>query len=72
MEQQQEFWAEIERENKLKKIIKKYDVGQDGKLSPSELGGMLQDLAGGHPPTEEEMGFVMKSADINKDGFISK
>lgn len=72
MKRQQEFWAEIEKENKLKKIIQKYDLGQDGKLSPSELGGMLQDLAGGHPPTEEEQSFVMKSADINHDGFISR
>jgi hypothetical protein len=47
-------------------------LGKDGKLSPSELGGMLQDLAGGHPPMEEELRFVMKSADINRDGFISK
>jgi hypothetical protein len=33
---------------------------------------MLQDLAGGHPPTDEEQRFVMKSADINHDGFISR
>ncbi len=45
---------------------------KNGKLSPSELGSMLQDLAGGHPPTEEELSFVMESADINHDGFISR
>jgi hypothetical protein len=32
-------------------------------LAPQELGAMLQDLAGGQAPTEEELSFVLAVAD---------
>ena len=43
------------RENKIKNIMKKYDSDGSGKLNVKELAVMLQDLAGGTPPTEEEV-----------------
>jgi Ca2+-binding EF-hand superfamily protein len=73
--QQRKFWEELERENKIVKIIKKYDKEGNGKLSKSELSVMLQDLAGGDAPTEEEASFVLHVADStdNKvDGYIGK
>ena len=45
----------------------------NGKLDKKELGAMLQDLAGGKPPTDEECGFVLHMADASDhaiDGFI--
>lgn len=74
-ERQREFWAQLERDQKISKIIKKYDKEGNGKLSKSELGVMLQDLAGGAAPTEEETSFVLNAADAvdNKvDGYINK
>lgn len=47
----------------------------NGKLDKKELGAMLQDLAGGEQPTDEEVSFVLYQADQtdNKiDGYISK
>jgi len=35
--------------------MKKYDSDGSGKLNVKELAVMLQDLAGGTPPTEEEV-----------------
>lgn len=43
------------RENRVKNIMKKYDKDGSGKLNANELAAMLQDLAGGTPPTEEEV-----------------
>ena len=45
------------------------------RVNTCELGVMLQDLAGGEEPTDEEKSFVLKAADEsdNKvDGYISK
>ena len=74
-QRQRDFWAQIEKEQKIAKIMKKYDKEGNGKLNQSELGVMLQDLAGGEEPTDEEKSFVLKAADEsdNKvDGYISK
>ena len=63
-EEQRAFWAEIEKQNKIKAIIKKYDKEGNGKLDSKELGAMLQDLAPDHSvPTEEEVSFVLTVAD---------
>ena len=63
-EEQRAFWAEIEKQNKIKAIIKKYDKQGNGKLDSKELGAMLQDLAPDHSvPTEEEVSFVLTVAD---------
>ena len=75
-EEQRAFWAEIEKQNKIKAIIKKYDKQGNGKLDAKELGAMLQDLAPDHAvPTDEETSFVLTVADSsdNKiDGYIGK
>jgi hypothetical protein len=47
--------AAASRENKIKNIMKKYDQDGTGKLNVKELANLLQDLAGGTPPTEEEV-----------------
>ena len=39
----------------MAKIIKKYDKEGNKKLDKAELGVMLQDLAGGKMPTDEEL-----------------
>uniref|UniRef100_A0A6U5XGN9 EF-hand domain-containing protein n=1 Tax=Guillardia theta TaxID=55529 RepID=A0A6U5XGN9_GUITH len=60
----EQFWEELEKQNKITKIIRKYDLSKDGKLNKEELGNMLQDLAGGEKPTEEEVVYVLKTADL--------
>lgn len=73
--EQRRFWEELERQNKISKIITKYDKEKNGKLDKSELSAMLQDLAGGDAPTEEEASFVLHVADSSDkkiDGYIGK
>mmetsp|Transcript_13189 Transcript_13189/g.30321 ORF Transcript_13189/g.30321 Transcript_13189/m.30321 type:complete len:205 (-) Transcript_13189:207-821(-) len=60
----EKFWEELERQNKITKIIRKYDVSKQGKLNKEELANMLQDLAGGEKPTEEEVVYVLRTADL--------
>lgn len=43
------------RENKIAKTMRKYDKEGNHKLDKNELGVMLQDLAGGEQPTEDEL-----------------
>jgi len=57
------FWQEIEKQNKIAAIFKKHDVSKTGSLNREELGAMLQELAGGEAPTEEELTFVLITAD---------
>ena len=74
-EKHQNFWAELERQNKIAAIIKKYDKAGNGKLDIMELSMMLQDLAGGEAPTEEECSWVLNVADHSDkkiDGYIGK
>ena len=57
----------------LSDVIKCLVQTGNGKLDKKELGAMLQDLAGGKPPTDEECGFVLHMADASDhaiDGFI--
>lgn len=71
----QEFWARLEKENAITTIIKKYDREGNQKLNKQELAVMLQDLAGGTAPTDEETSFVMHVADVTDkkiDGFIDR
>lgn len=45
--------------------MKKYDKDGTGKLNVNELAVMLQDLAGGTPPTEEEVEGLVRGFPIS-------
>jgi Ca2+-binding EF-hand superfamily protein len=62
--------AEVEAENyrkKCRKILQQYDTDNSGKLSKDQMIKLLTDLdsstPAGTPPSEEELEFVIKSAD---------
>lgn len=52
-------------------IFKEYDRDGSGVLDGSELTPLLQRLAGGVPPTEEETNEVLLRADNDNSGAVS-
>ncbi|KAF5749991.1 putative Calmodulin like 23 [Tripterygium wilfordii] len=52
----------------IKKIFDKFDKNGDGKISSSELGGVLRAL--GSETSAEEVGVVMQEIDKDGDGYI--
>eukprot|EP00286_Rhodomonas_abbreviata_P012012 CAMPEP_0181328004 /NCGR_PEP_ID=MMETSP1101-20121128/22444_1 /TAXON_ID=46948 /ORGANISM="Rhodomonas abbreviata, Strain Caron Lab Isolate" /LENGTH=210 /DNA_ID=CAMNT_0023436783 /DNA_START=15 /DNA_END=647 /DNA_ORIENTATION=+ len=78
-EEQKNFWDNIQRQaerNKMvNEILKKYDVTHDKALNKDELACLLQDLNGGEKPTEEEVLWVLKTADRQdhqENGMINR
>uniref|UniRef100_A0A7S0DUE3 EF-hand domain-containing protein n=1 Tax=Hanusia phi TaxID=3032 RepID=A0A7S0DUE3_9CRYP len=61
------FWREVQREKKVEQLMEKYDKSRTGNLNVKELGDFLQDAAKGIRPSDEEINFVMRSAQA-KDG----
>mmetsp|Transcript_2318 Transcript_2318/g.5185 ORF Transcript_2318/g.5185 Transcript_2318/m.5185 type:complete len:215 (-) Transcript_2318:73-717(-) len=64
--------AEVEaqtRRNKYQKLLEKYDADQSGKLNKEQMMKLLTDLEtstpGGHPPTDEEVEWIIKYADTS-------
>lgn len=52
-------------------VFKEYDVTGGGILDAETLAPLLQRLAGGVPPTEEETMEVLTKADNDKSGAVS-
>lgn len=55
----------------IKKIFSAVDVDGSGSISASELGTVLQSLAGGAAPSPAETDALMKKMDTDGDGAIS-
>ena len=54
-------------------LFSKYDADQSGVLEEPEVRRLLQDLEpGGRPITDDELRWIFKVADVNKDGVINK
>lgn len=69
------FMNQLEKQSKIAATLKKFDISNTGSLNREELGAMLQELAGGSAPSEEELTFVHIAADAtDKDvnGEIGK
>uniref|UniRef100_A0A7S0YS44 EF-hand domain-containing protein n=1 Tax=Hemiselmis tepida TaxID=464990 RepID=A0A7S0YS44_9CRYP len=62
-EEQEKFWSDLEHQNKLKKVLRKYDTEKTGFLERKELGEMLTDLNDGEAPSDEEVLWVLRVAD---------
>ncbi|RZS24592.1 hypothetical protein BHM03_00057677 [Ensete ventricosum] len=54
----------------LERVFNKFDANGDGKISSAELAAVVEILSG-QPPSEEELGRMMREADVDGDGFIS-
>jgi len=53
-------------------IVGKYDADRSKVLELPELRHLLQDYNGGRPPREDEINFILKVADRNRDNRISQ
>ncbi|XP_073309811.1 probable calcium-binding protein CML18 [Primulina huaijiensis] len=60
--------APLTRDEELRQVFKKFDTNDDGKISPSELGAVLNGLDS--RTTEDEVARIMSELDIDGDGFI--
>jgi len=63
-------YEELVKADKLRSLMAKYDKSREGKLNQQELSQLLKDNAGGVEPTEEELQFVLMTAD-QSDGRIN-
>uniref|UniRef100_A0A7S1R513 EF-hand domain-containing protein n=1 Tax=Alexandrium catenella TaxID=2925 RepID=A0A7S1R513_ALECA len=83
-EQKARIHAEVKAQSKRRKyalLLAKYDTDQSGKLNKDQMMKLLTDLEtaspGGHPPTDEELDWIIKFADTGgswlgfSDGEIS-
>jgi Ca2+-binding EF-hand superfamily protein len=72
---QEQAWKEYQHKVRLNRIIKKYDKNGSKKLEKDQLIRLLTDIDSSTPagtqPSEEEVAFVLKSADKAGDGCIS-
>ncbi|XP_050215359.1 probable calcium-binding protein CML27 [Mercurialis annua] len=59
----------FQSKDELQKVFNQFDANQDGKISLSELGGVLKAM--GSPYTEAELERVMEDVDTDRDGFIN-
>lgn len=66
-------WKSLMREDRefIASVFKEYDVTGGGILDVETLAPLLQRLAGGVPPTEEETMEVLTKADNDKSGAVS-
>lgn len=68
-------WKEYEHRVRLNKIIRKYDKNKSKKLERDQLIKLLTDLDTSTPkgtePTDDEVTFLLKSADTTGDGAIA-
>eukprot|EP00293_Proteomonas_sulcata_P015937 CAMPEP_0184297530 /NCGR_PEP_ID=MMETSP1049-20130417/8424_1 /TAXON_ID=77928 /ORGANISM="Proteomonas sulcata, Strain CCMP704" /LENGTH=207 /DNA_ID=CAMNT_0026607301 /DNA_START=55 /DNA_END=678 /DNA_ORIENTATION=+ len=78
-EEQTKFWEEIKNQAKINDLMKKYDKTREGNLNKAELAALLQDMNSGEKPTDEEVTWVLKTADkldnqengrINRDEIL--
>lgn len=74
-ERQDQAWKEYQHKVRLNKIVKKYDTNKSRKLERDQLIKLLTDIDSstpkGTPPSEDEVSFVLKSADKTGDGSIT-
>eukprot|EP00287_Rhodomonas_sp_CCMP768_P003823 CAMPEP_0196717410 /NCGR_PEP_ID=MMETSP1091-20130531/778_1 /TAXON_ID=302021 /ORGANISM="Rhodomonas sp., Strain CCMP768" /LENGTH=209 /DNA_ID=CAMNT_0042057725 /DNA_START=13 /DNA_END=645 /DNA_ORIENTATION=+ len=66
-DQQKNFWDNIQKQAEMNQmindILRKYDVTHNKALNKDELASLLQDLSKGEKPTEEEVLWVLRTAD---------
>lgn len=71
---QDQAWKEYEHKVRMNKIIKQYDTNNSNKLEKDQLIELLTAIDGSTPagtkPQEEEVDYVLKSADKSGDGCI--
>merc|ERR1719272_960021 len=64
------------QQSKLNEMFVKYDTNQSGKLEEDQVRKLLTDLDSSTPPdtppSEEELKFIMKIADMDEAGGISR
>mmetsp|Transcript_80506 Transcript_80506/g.180111 ORF Transcript_80506/g.180111 Transcript_80506/m.180111 type:complete len:211 (-) Transcript_80506:98-730(-) len=62
------------RQGALRKVFKKYDTNNTGKLEEDQIRNLLTDMDDTTPvgtePTEEELAFILKVADASGDGCL--
>eukprot|EP01062_Namystynia_karyoxenos_P062753 TRINITY_DN55628_c0_g1_i1.p1 TRINITY_DN55628_c0_g1~~TRINITY_DN55628_c0_g1_i1.p1 ORF type:complete len:323 (+),score=121.57 TRINITY_DN55628_c0_g1_i1:102-971(+) len=62
-----------QRLNDIKQLFRKYDANGDGVLERDEMHQLLRDMAGGMPTLlDDEIDYVMCSADANSNGVIDE
>lgn len=59
----------LHNREELEDVFKRFDANGDGKISSSELGEILRSM--GSRVGSQELGLMMKEADVDGDGFIS-
>ena len=66
-------WKSLSKDDRefIATVFKEYDVAGSGILDMESLPPLLQRLAGGVPPTEEETREVLDKADNDKSGAVS-
>jgi Ca2+-binding EF-hand superfamily protein len=72
---QDQAWKEYEHKVRMNKIIKQYDTNNTNKLEKEQLIELLTAIDGSTPagtkPSEEEVDYVVRSADQAGDGCIN-
>merc|ERR1712113_1326128 len=68
-------YREYTKKVKINKIIKKYDTNKTGKLEKEQFIKLMTDIDDfspkGQPPTDEQVEFVLRTADKAGDGAIN-
>lgn len=64
-----ESLSNLHNREELEDVFRRFDANGDGKISSSELSGILSSM--GCHIGQEELGLMMKEADADGDGFIS-
>lgn len=66
-------WKSLSKEDRefIATVFKEYDTDGSGVLDVAKVAPLLQRLAGGVPPTEEEAQEVLEKADNDKSGAVS-
>ncbi|KAL3640387.1 hypothetical protein CASFOL_015355 [Castilleja foliolosa] len=58
----------LAKEDEVEKVFNKFDIDGDGKISPAELGAVINGL--GSETSAEEVERMMSELDRNGDGYI--
>jgi len=74
LRRQEAAWKEYQLRVKMTKIIQKYDSNRTKKLEPDQVKQLLTDMDMSTPPgtepSQEELDWVLKVADVSGDGSI--